>query len=56
LNKYTGMIHNKGWSVVDALKRWNISRDSYDRWRKESIYNDRLLDLINGLERKELND
>jgi len=47
------MIHNKGWSVVDALKRWSISRDSYDRWRKNDVYSDRLLDLINGLEKKE---
>lgn len=56
MNKYTRMIHNKGWSVVDALKRWHVSRDSYDRWRKSDIYNDRLLDLIDGLDSKEIDD
>lgn len=50
------MIHNKGWSVVGALKRWSVSRDSFDRWRKEDRYNNRLLDLINGLDSKGVND
>ena len=50
------MIHNKGWSVVGELKRWHVSRDSFDRWRKEGKYNDRLLDLINGLDSKEIDN
>ncbi len=50
------MIHNKGWSVVDALKRWNISRDSYDRWRNSDVYSNRLLDLISGLDSKEIEE
>ena len=56
MNKYTRMIHNKGWSVVDALKRWNLSRDSYDRWRNSSEYIGRLKDLIDGLEQREAED
>lgn len=50
------MIHNKGWSVVAALSRWSISRDSFDRWRNDEQYKDRLLDLINGLDKKEVEE
>lgn len=53
LNEFTLKILNKGWSVVDALERWNYSRDTYDRWRADSKYHDRLNDLIDGLEKKE---
>lgn len=49
------MIHNKGWSVVDALERWQISRDTFDRWRNNSKYHYRLEDLIYGLEDKNAN-
>jgi hypothetical protein len=54
VNEYTIKIHSKGWSVVDALKRWNISRDSYDRWRNDLEYKNRLDDLIGGLTKKEV--
>ena len=54
MNEYTIKIHSKGWSVVDALERWNISRDSYDRWRGDKEYTHRLNDLIDGLDKKEI--
>ncbi len=53
LNEFTLKILNKGWSVVDALARWGYSRDTYDRWRSDSKYHNRLNDLIDGLERKD---
>ncbi len=52
MNEYTLRIINKGWTVVDALKRWGYSRDSFDRWRSDSKYKNRLNDLIDGLEDK----
>jgi len=54
LNEFTLKILNKGWSVVDALARWKYSRDTYDRWRSDSSYHNRLNDLIDGLEEKEI--
>ena len=56
LNEFTLKILNKGWSVVDALNRWGYSRDTYDRWRKNPKYHDRLNDLIEGLNKKESGD
>ncbi len=50
MNEYTLKIKQKGWTVVDALKRWNVSRDSFDRWRACDRYQKRLNDLIDGLE------
>lgn len=53
MNEFTLKIVSKGWSVTDALKRWGYSRDTYDRWRADSKYHDRLNDLIKGLESKD---
>lgn len=52
MNEFTLKILNKGWSVVGALNRWGYSRDTYDRWRGDSKYHDRLNDLIDGLDKK----
>ena len=56
LNEFTLKILNKGWSVVGALTRWGYSRDTFDRWRSDTKYHDRLNDLIDGLEDKRQNN
>ena len=49
VNKYTAMIHSKGWKVEDALKRWRIHRNTWLRMRQSEKDKVKLLDMINGL-------
>lgn len=44
------MLHNKGWKVCEALARWNVSSDTWQRMRKREKDLNKLTDMINGLE------
>ena len=48
------MLKNKGWDVQDALNRWGISVDTWQRWRRQDKDINKLEDMINGLEQKEM--
>ena len=53
VNKFTLMIHNKGWSVREACEYWGFSYDTYLRKRSAKRYENQLNCLINGLPKKE---
>jgi hypothetical protein len=52
MNKFTLIIHNKGWSVTDACAHWNIHYDTYNaRCNNTKMFN-QLECMCNGLELK----
>ena len=49
LNKFTLIIHNKGWSVTAACAHWNIHYDTYNaRCNNPKMFN-QLECMCNGL-------
>ena len=49
MNKFTLIIHNKGWSVKDACTHWNIHYDTYNaRCNNPKMFN-QLECMCNGL-------
>lgn len=55
MNKFTLMIHNKGWSVKDACEYWGIHYDTYNKRCNSPKFHNQLECMCNGLEDK-LND
>lgn len=52
MNKFTLIIHNKGWSVKDACTHWDIHYDTYNaRCNNPKMFN-QLECMCNGLEIK----
>lgn len=52
MNKFTLIIHNKGWSVTDACAHWNIHYDTYNaRCNNPKMFN-QLECMCNGLDGK----
>ena len=56
INEFTLMLHNKGWTVREALERWQIHRDTWLSMRQREKDRYKLLDMINGLPNKSGND
>ena len=52
MNKFTLMLAKKGWRVCDAVNRWNITNDTWQRMRKNPKDKNKLTDMIRGLEDK----
>jgi hypothetical protein len=52
MNKFTLIIHNKGWTVKDACARWGIRYETYNRQCNDNKFHNRLEDMCNGLEDK----
>ena len=52
MNRFTLIIHNKGWSVGDACAHWNIHYDTYNaRCNNPKMFN-QLECMCNGLDSK----
>jgi len=57
MNRFTLIIHNKGWSVKGACAHWNIHYDTYNaRCNNPKMFN-QLECMCNGLElKRDIND
>ena len=52
MNKFTLIIHNKGWTVKEAIKFWGIDYSTYNRRCNNERYHNQLESMCNGLEGK----
>jgi len=52
MNKFTLIIHNKGWSVKDACTYWDIHYDTYNSRCNNPKMLNQLECMCNGLEQK----
>ena len=52
MNKFTLIIHNKGWSVKDACSHWGIHYDTYNARCNNPKMRNQLEDMCNGLDSK----
>ncbi len=53
MNKFTLLLHQKGWTVKDACGHWRITPQTYHKHvNNESLHN-RLWAMCKGLETKE---
>ena len=50
MNSFTLIIHNKGWTVKEACKRWGIRYETYNRQCNTDKFTNRLEDMCKGLE------
>ena len=55
MNKFTLLIHNKGWKVQDACDYWGIHYDTYNKRCNSDKFHNQLECMCLGLEDK-LND
>jgi len=55
MNKFTLLIHNKGWKVQDACDYWCIHYDTYNKRCNSAKFHNQLECMCKGLEDK-LND
>ena len=55
MNKFTLLIHNKGWKVQDACDYWGIHYDTYNKRCNSVKFHNQLECMCKGLEDK-LND
>jgi len=52
MNKFTLIIHNKGWTVKDACKHWGIRYETYNRHCNDDKFMNKLECMCKGLEDK----
>jgi hypothetical protein len=52
MNKFTLIIHNKGWTVKEACQHWGIRYETYNRHCNSEKFANRLESMCNGLESK----
>jgi len=52
MNKFTLIIHNKGWKVLDACAHWGIHYDTYNKRCNSDKFHNQLECMCNGLEDK----
>lgn len=50
MNKFTSILHGKGWTVKDAIARWGIDYSTYNRRCNNPKMWQQLQDMCNGLE------
>jgi len=53
LNKFTSILHGKGFLVEDLLSYWHISRKTYERMTADSKKHDKLNKMIEAMGDKE---
>ena len=53
MNKFTLIIHNKGWTVKEACQHWGIRYETYNRHCNSEKFANRLESMCNGLESKD---
>jgi hypothetical protein len=49
MNKFTLIIHNKGWTVKEACQHWGIRYETYNRHCNSDKFANRLESMCNGL-------
>ena len=52
MNKFTLILHNKGWTVKDAIEYWGINYSTYNRRCNNPRLHNQLASMCNGLEVK----
>lgn len=52
INKFTLIIHNKGWTVKDACEYWGIKYATYNARCNSERMATQLFSMCNGLEDK----
>ena len=52
-DKFTEIIHSKGWTVWDACKHWGIRYDVWRRKCRNIKLEAQLLSMCKGLENKD---
>ncbi len=52
MNKFTLLIHNKGWKVQDACDYWGIHYDTYNKRCNSVKFHNQLESMCLGLEDK----
>ena len=55
MNKFTLIIHNKGWKVLDACEHWGIRYATYNARCNSDKFHNQLECMCKGLEDR-LND
>jgi len=50
MNRFTLLLHNKGWTVKEACERWGIHYDTYNRRCNDDKFHNQLEDMCRGLE------
>lgn len=50
MNKFTLLIHNKGWKVQDACDYWGIHYDTYNKRCNSAKFHNQLECMCMGLE------
>jgi hypothetical protein len=53
MNKFTSILHGKGWTVKEVIARWNIDYSTYNRRCNNPKMWQQLEDMCNGLENKQ---
>ena len=56
MNKFTLIIHNKGWKVLDACEHWGIRYATYNARCNSDKFHNQLECMCNGLELKQKPD
>lgn len=49
MNKFTLIIHNKGWTVTEACEYWNIHYDTYNKRCNNPKMHNQLKCMCDGL-------
>ncbi len=52
MNKFTAIIHAKGWKVKEACEHWGIRYKTYNARCNSARWDKQLEDMCNGLEAK----
>lgn len=52
MNKFTLILHNKGWKVQDACDYWGIHYDTYNKRCNNPKFHNQLESMCKGLENK----
>ena len=52
MNKFTLILHNKGWTVKDACAYWGIHYDTYSRHKEDQRFQNKLECMCLGLRNK----
>jgi len=53
LNRYTLILHGKGWLVKDFIEYWGICRKTYERMTANPKRHDKLNKMIEAMGEKE---
>lgn len=49
MNRFTELIHDKGYVIREFCEYWEISRRTYERWTADQKKHDKLDKMIKGM-------